>query len=519
MVPKSRRPALRHTLSGLFQEAAEAWQRQDYEQAIDALTRAARLEPSNPGVWLDLGRAHGLRYDFAAARRCFERAATLALQPAAVLAQAGQRCQEFGHYQMAWEFFERASCQPDASAGVLVTLAELSERHARLDEAADWIVRALALDATHPPALLARARLQRLGGQWELAEAGLRSLLAQSFSDGWNRVRAWYELGGVLDRQGRYDEAMDAVLQAKARLLPGATAATTVLHGLQNRLLEMTASLTSGVLTRWSKPPEDLGPPRRLAVLCGHPRSGTTLLEQILDTHPGIVTTEETHVLHDEAYLPLSRGFSLETPVLEMLDAAQPAALRRSRRDYFKFSEATLGAPIGSRLLVDKNPALSVLLPAVSRIFPEARFLVALRDPRDVCLSCFMQPLSINPVSSAYLTLQGTVTQYASVMGFWQALQPHLQNPHLAVRYEDMVAHLPATSRRVLDFLDLPWNEDVVQFHQHARTRPLRSPSYADVTQPLFTRALGRWHHYEKYLAPCLATLDPFIKNFGYASP
>ena len=75
-------------------------------------------------------------------------------------------------------------------------------------------------------------------------------------------------------------------------------------------------------------------------------------------------------------------------------------------------------------MLLDKNPALNPRIPAIARIFPEARFLVAIRDPRDVCLSCFMQPLPVNPVSAAYLDLEGTAGQYASVMGFWRAVQP-----------------------------------------------------------------------------------------------
>ncbi len=146
-------------------------------------------------------------------------------------------------------------------------------------------------------------------------------------------------------------------------------------------------------MERWFNSRETLQPARRLALLCGHPRSGTTLLEQALDAHPDIVTAEETHILHDEAYLPLSRGFAPDAPVLEVLESAPASALQQSRESYFRYAALFLGKAIGDKLLIDKNPALNVLIPAVVRIFPEARFLVAIRDPRDVCLSCFMQPL------------------------------------------------------------------------------------------------------------------------------
>jgi hypothetical protein len=167
-------------------------------------------------------------------------------------------------------------------------------------------------------------------------------------------------------------------------------------------------------------------------------------------------------------------------------------------------------------MLVDKNPALNVLIPAAARIFPEAKFLIALRDPRDVCLSCFMQPLSPNPVSSAYLSLEGTVTQYLSVMGFWRILLPRLRNPVLEVRYEELVDALEGVSRRVLEFLGISWDESVLRFDEHARSKPLRSPSYAEVSKPITKRAIGRWQNYRRHLEPYLARLDPMTKALGY---
>src|SRR5262249_5880433 len=147
-----------------------------------------------------------------------------------------------------------------------------------------------------------------------------------------------------------------------------------------------------------------LQPPHRIALLCGHPRSGTTLLEQVLDTHPDIVSAEETQIFHDEAYLPLSRAYPHGASILALLDSTPVSLLGGSREKYFRYTELFLGSAIGSRLLLDKNPSLSVMVPVVARIFPEIKFVAALRDPRDVCLSCFMQPLPLSPVSSAYLS-------------------------------------------------------------------------------------------------------------------
>lgn len=513
---KRQRLISKGSLSRLFQEAAEAWRRQEYQETIAVLERASRLDPANANVLLDLGRAYGLRYEFEAADRCFEKAVKIAPRRADVLAEAGRRSQAFGSYEMATRYFERATQEKGATADVLIALAELYERGPRASDAAALVERALAVQADHPPSLLARARLKRVAGAVEEAEKLIRDLLQKPSSDPTTRIRAWYELGQNLDRQGRFDEAMNAFLEAKALQRPAATKAAAILQGIQARVTEEEQTVSASVLQRWGELNPELFPARRLAILCGHPRSGTTLLEQVLDAHPEIVSAEETHILHDEAYLPLSRGFPESTTVFQVLEAAALSQLRQARENYFRFTELFVGKPLGQKLLIDKNPALNVLIPAVVRIFPEAKFLVALRDPRDVCLSCFMQLLPLNPVSSAYLTLEGTVMQYASVMGFWRAMLPRMRNPSLEVRYEDVVHDLPAAARRVLDFLGVSWDASVLEYQEHARNKPIRSPSYADVAKPLFKSAIGRWRSYERFLEPFQEKLAPFVKAYGY---
>jgi tetratricopeptide (TPR) repeat protein len=504
------------SLSRLFQESAEAWRRQEYQETIALLERASRLDPANINVHLDLGRAYGLRYEYEAAERCFEKAIRIAPRKTDALIEAGRRSQAFGNYHIAARYFEQAAKEKGATADVFVTLAELLERGPRANEAEALIDRALALQPNHSPSLLARARLKRLAGSLEQAENWTRELLEQSSCDSDTRIRAWYELGANLDRQGRFDEAMNALLEAKALQRPAASQAAAILQGVQARVREEEQTISANVLRRWGELNPALGPARRLAILCGHPRSGTTLLEQVLDSHPEIISAEETHILHDEAYLPLSRGFPESTSILQVLEAAAQSQLRQSRDNYFRFTELFLGKAFGEKLLIDKNPALNVLIPAVVRIFPEAKFLVALRDPRDVCLSCFMQLLPLNPVSSAYLSLEATATQYASVMGFWRSMLPRMSNPSIEVRYEDMVGDLPAAARRVLDFLGVSWDENVLRYHEHARSKQVRSPTYAEVAKPLFKRAVGRWRNYQKFLEPFQEKLAPFIEAYGY---
>jgi hypothetical protein len=123
------------------------------------------------------------------------------------------------------------------------------------------------------------------------------------------------------------------------------------------------------------------------------------------------------------------------------------------------------------------------------------------------------------PISAAsvnYLNLADTTAAYCRTMGIWRTLQPLIKNPRLEVRYEDMVEDLESVARRTLDFLGVAWDERVLRFDEHARQKLVRSPTYADVTQPVYQRARGRWRNYQKYLEPHLAKLEPFVKAFRY---
>ncbi|MGH7990255.1 MAG: sulfotransferase family protein, partial [Limisphaerales bacterium] len=274
----------------------------------------------------------------------------------------------------------------------------------------------------------------------------------------------------------------------------------------------------SEMLQRWfDSGREHLQPLHRLAFLGGHARSGTTLLEQVLDSHPDIVSAEETTIFQDDAYTPLRRNLPSEAPMLARFEEAQTDALRQSRENYFQTMELFLRNPIGNRMLIDKNPGKHFFIPALIRIFPEIKFLIALRDPRDVVLSCFMQPhLPLGTGTVDFLNLETAAVHYARVMGMWRTLKSLIKNPFLEIRYEDMVDDLESVARNTLDFLGVSWDARVLGFDEHARKKLVRSPTYADVTQKVYKRARGRWRNYQKYLEPHLEKLEPFVKAFGY---
>ena len=512
--PKPNKP--NPAIQRLYREAEEAWGQQDYQKSINLIEQAARKEPYNPSLLLDLVRACGKRYDFPAAERYIEKAVQISKDRAHTLGEAGQVCLQFDNVEMAVGCFQRATQKKGVSINTLITLADIHTRDKRLDEAAELVARAAQMDRKDPLVLLEDGVVRRLRGEIHEAESRFRELLANPAAAATVRVRALYELAGILDNESKYDDAMAALLEAKAIMRPHAGPYAATLQHMQNRASEMQQTITTAVLDHWRADAAKLQPLRRIALLCGHPRSGTTLLEQVLDAHSDVTSAEETKVMHDDAYLPVIRDFPEGTSILQALDSVPPSVLRHARENYFRCMELFLRRQIGGRLLLDKNPSLNLMIPMVVRVFPETKFLIALRDPRDVVVSCFMQALPLTPISSAYLSLEGTVNQYANVMGFWLEMLPRMGNQWMYVRYEEMVEDLPEVARSVLGFLGVGFEDNVLKFYEHARLKRVRSPSHADVRKPLYRTAVGRWRNYQKYLEPYLPALERFVTAFNY---
>ena len=506
------------SLNRILQAAEAAWLRKDFQECIETLERASRLAPANAGIHLQLGRVYGLRYDYAAAERCFERATRFAPRKTEMLKAVAKHSEDFRNPEITERYLRQTVEQPDSAPETYIKLAELYERRRRLPEAAQLVERVLKLNPAYPAALLVRARLERQAGRLEEAEHVLRSFITKPNPDTWVQAQAWYELGNILDRQNKFDDAMSAFLAAKALMQPQAASHLAEVKIMRARLKVMEANISAGMLQRWFNESQALLPSRRMALLCGHPRSGTTLLEQVLDAHPDIVSVEEALVFMDEAFTPLKRNLPPDTYMLPVLETVSSPALLQARSAYFRAMELSIGNPIGSRLLLDKNPILTSLIPAFARIFPETKFLIALRDPRDVVLSCFMQPQPLNGVTATYLSLEGATEDYTAVMSIWRTLAPLMPGPYLEVRYEDMIDDLESVAQKTLDFLGVPWDPRVLGFDEHARQKMVRSPTYADVTQPVYKRAMGRWRNYQKYLEPHLEKLAPFAKAFGYVA-
>jgi hypothetical protein len=233
-------------------------------------------------------------------------------------------------------------------------------------------------------------------------------------------------------------------------------------------------------------------------------------------SHDGLKSADEFDVFSQWVFAPIARKFRYDTPLLTLLDHVPPAVRQQARATYWQQTEAIFDEPIGERMLLDKNPGMTIMLPVINWAFPEMKMLIAIRDPRDVVLSCFMQKVPITAIGSNWLNLTDAAEYYARVMKTWLAVRALTPSPWLEFRYEDVVADLEGQSRRILEFLGLPWHDKVLKFYERAREKIVRSPTYKDVTQPVYQRSIGRWRNYAQHIEPVLETLRPFLKEFGY---
>ncbi len=276
-------------------------------------------------------------------------------------------------------------------------------------------------------------------------------------------------------------------------------------------------AITAEHFQRWSTQGKEFKPiGNGLALLTSHPRSGTTLLEQVIDSHQGLISADELQILTQMVYVPLFRGKPRTTNAVQALDKITTEEIKKVRHDYGTSMEGALRESIGNRILLDKNPAMTGLLPMIGRVFPEMKIVFALRDPRDVVISCFMQRLPLNPVSVHYLQLEDTAKEYAVTMRNWLKIREMLKNPWIEVRYEDMVTDMQHQAKQILSFLELPWDDTVLSYHQRAKEKHVHSPTYEAVTKPVYTTSIGRWRNYAKWLEPYADILQPFVEAFGY---
>src|ERR1017187_6837474 len=490
-------------------EARESLLSDDFAQALPLYEKLTRLCPGKAVIWFEYGNAaSGLRRT-GLADQAWCKARELEPRNAELIGMIGHRYQGLRQPEKAKACFAQAAAAGLRGVNSRISLAVLQEQNHLLEQARSTVEECLAIDPRDDQALYFQAVLDRRESKLEAAERRLRNLIASEPRHPYVRYACRYELAQVLDRTGRFDEAMRLLHEAK-NIVRALTDTELMIKGYDqgaDSARRFTDGLPKNILHTWAR----FFPERKritippLAFLGGHPRSGTTLLERILDAHPAVAALDEPTAFLDVLQPEFHKSQNLSSPRINVL-----------RRLYTQALLQELGPGSTGKLLVDKNPSPAARLPLWLRVFPELRVLIALRDPRDVVLSCYFQNIPLNAANVNFLSFEHLVKHYADLMDIWLAVREWEGFAWLEVRYEDTVAALEKEGRRVTEFLGLAWEAGQARFYEKSRTKQLYSPTYQDVTRPVYSRSVARWRAYEKYLAPILPALEPYCRKFGY---
>lgn len=501
-------------------QAKAAWSEGRHGDAFRLYERALVNDPKNAELMVTVAWAYAQHYNYQQAYELIDRANGLAPNDISVLGSIGDLCIKLQDFEAAERYYRHALSQrPDRKRRVRaqVALARIYERLHRTDDATEVVRQAVRDWPDHPNANFYAAKLLRRTGETKAAVAAFEKLARRTDVGAEVKANSWYEIANHHDKVGEYDKAFETLLKAKECYQGETEKSWAVANQTAKNNELMLNTITAEHFGRWANWSSQLSPiPSRLAWLIGHPRSGTTLIEQVLDSHDDLVSADELDVLARCVYRELGAKTLKEGDAPTMLDSAAGKDVDFARSDYWQKTEAALREPVGERILMDKNPELTMLLPMICRAFPESKVLFALRDPRDVVVSCFFQALPLNSVSVHYLSLEDTAMKYAAMMNGWLELREMINVDWIEVRYEETVDDLEAQARRTLKFLELGWDDKVLDYRERVQTKHVHSPTYEAVTKPVYRSAVGRWRNYAHQLEPVLETLEPFVNEFGY---
>ena len=491
-------PEALHLLGLCFLRIGEAG------RAVQLLRHAAMQRPADAMLVHHLGIALQDAGDLAGALIVFDRAAALDPQDVDVRLNIGVVREKAGDTVGAEQAYRDVLEREPRHAAAAAYLSSILEQRNSLEDAAALSDVALEIEPREPVANLTRAQLDLRGGRIAEAAARLRDLLADPGLSPRNRAVAAGRLGAAYDRLGEPEAAWQQFMAAKKALQGTFAPQPESMYGIAAaaRMRRFLERLPEG-------PPSVQG--TMPVFLVGFPRSGTTLLDQILSGHPGIEVLEEKATLLD-----FLGEFTAGDAALERLARMGDAELEPWRQRYWQRVRDFMPGRDSHRLFVDKMPLNSLYMPLIHRLFPGARYLFALRDPRDVVLSCSMQTFTLNEAMRHFQSLDETVRYYTAVMDVGASAAARLQDRVHRIRYEDVVADTEGAARRLLEFLELPWEPAVLDFQRTARAKRISTPSYHQVVEPIYTRARERWRRYEDQLAPVLPLLQPFVERFGY---
>ena len=385
---------------------------------------------------------------------------------------------------------------------------------------------------TDPMILLAKATLLRKSDQLQEALSLVEPLSkdeSKSPSPEWS-VQLWDQLFRIRDGMGEYKGAYQALAKRKEVNLrwiqPGLAAQLRVKkEESYQKMLQVIAALDRDRLPQWQE--EDANALKAPAFLLGHPRSGTTLLENVLESNSKLVSSDERPSFQLHVIEAIQNGFrptvdDETTPKLfcDYLHELPEKKRHQVRSQYYKEIHERLGLSPKDQetVILDKNPAITDGLIVINRLFPAGKIVFALRDPRAVAWSSFTLPMvGLSWIGSFWNTLEDAAIAWGYLWDIWEAYREKLpEDQFIEAHYENTVEDVKKQGKMVTEFLGLEWEDGQERFYEHAQSKVVRSPTYADVKKPIYSKAKDHWRNYEEHMGPAIKKLEPYLSKLGY---
>lgn len=490
--------------------------RQDLASARALLERAVALQPAHAEARLVLARACFESGDTAAGIAALEDWRQWPGVSPAVLAQVGQRLQGAGESRAAAAILDRLESCEALDPAARLALFHLLERANRLDEAGRCLEALESVADTmdlESQVASARGRYAQRRGRHEEAIAHLRQALEAGGAQH-ERYRDLFALARSLDALGRAEEAMAVLAEAHASQVGQVRLSAPLVAASGPPDFSMARLRTDATdIECWAQEP---GPEQADSpvFVVAFPRSGTTLLEQMLDAHPALASMDEQPCLQ----IALEGFAEAGAEYPRRLAGLSREALDAIRGRYWRAVHRHVDLAPGQRL-VDKNPLNLLRLPAIRRLFPRAQVILAIRHPLDVLLSCHMQQFTAPEFALLSADLAALARAHTRAFEGWYDEQSRLGAQVHEVRYERLVTRFEPEARALVDFLGLPWHDAVLAPAAHAKARGfISTPSYSQVIEPVHARAVERWRAYERPLQAAKALVAPMLERWGYAA-
>jgi tetratricopeptide (TPR) repeat protein len=466
------------------------------DEALPWLEQAVELEPDNPTFWEWLGELHVERESPAEAIPCWRRVLALDPEKATAHLSLGWALHEEGQLVEAGHHYRQAVRSLPGSAAARLELGWLHEELGEMNEAEAAYREALRLA---PGYALPHARLASLlrGKLPDVDLAALEVRLTDPQLGAGVRARLLFGLAHVLDARGDFAGAADCLRQANALT-------RDLARGRRDYSPADHEQFVDGLITAFDHRSFERmaaagSQSRRPVFIFGLPRSGTTLVEQVLASHPRIhgagelrlarQSFEAIPVVLGSDQAPLACVKDLNATALQTLAARHLEALRALAGD-------------AAERVVDKMPDNYLYVGLLALLFPRAVFIHCKRDLRDIAVSCWMTDFRSLRWTNDFQHIASRFGQYRRLMEHFRSVLPVTVHE---VDYEDMVSDLEGTARRLLAACELEWDPACLEFHR--TQRPVRTASVTQVRQPVYTRSVARWKHYERELGELFAAL------------